>query len=110
MIYHIATEADWVGRGATYAPAGWRDEGFIHCSTADQLVRVANRFFPGRPDLLLLEIDPARLSALVVWEDTAGSGEDYPHVYGAVEIEAVVDVTAFAAGPDSTFGWWADSP
>lgn len=107
MIYHIATKADWASRGATYAPAGWRDAGFIHCSTDEQLVRTANRHFRGRHDLVLLRIDPAELTALVIWEDTAGSGEDYPHIYGAVEIEAVAEVVEFAPGPDGTFDWWA---
>jgi uncharacterized protein (DUF952 family) len=106
VIYHIATEADWASRRATYAPAGWREDGFVHCCTADQVVRVANRYFRGRPDLLLLEIDPARLSALVVWEDTAGTGEDYPHVYGAVEIDAVTTASRFPPGRKGTFDSW----
>ncbi len=106
MIYHIATEADWNARSSEYAPRGWRTDGFIHCSTEEQLVRVANRYFAGRRDLVLLQIDPKRLAALVVWEDTEGSGEDYPHVYGAIEVEAVVSSAAFPAGADGTFDWW----
>ena len=106
MIYHIATRADWAGRGETYAPVGWREEGFVHCSTADQLVRVANRFYAGRRDLVLLQINSAQLSALTVWEDTANVGEDFPHIYGAIEVAAVAAAVDFAAGPDGTFDWW----
>lgn len=105
-IYHIATEADWGLRAETYAPEGWRDEGFIHCSTDEQLVRVANRFFAGRCDLVLLTIDPSQLSALVVWEDGEGSGEDFPHIYGAVETAAIAAAEPFQCGPEGTFDWW----
>ncbi len=106
-IYHIATEPDWERRSDVYAPDGWRREGFVHCSTDEQVVRVANHLFAGRHDLVLLLIDPARLGALVVWEDTAGAGEDFPHVYGPIETAAVVTAEPFPCGSDGTFDWWA---
>jgi uncharacterized protein (DUF952 family) len=71
------------------------------------VVRVANRFFGGRHDLILLHIDPSRLAGLVVWEDSEGSGEDFPHVYGAIEIAAVSTVEPFPCGPRGMFDWWA---
>ena len=106
-IYHIATNADWTARSDTYAPTGWRDEGFVHCSTDEQLVRTANRVFPGRFDLTLLQIDTDMLQALVVWEDTADAGEDFPHIYGPIEVDAVIAATPFAAADDGTFDWWS---
>jgi uncharacterized protein (DUF952 family) len=106
IINHIATETDWEQRTDTYAPEGWRSEGFVHCSTDEQLVATANRFFPSRQDLVLLRIETARLSALVVWEDGEGSGEDFPHIYGAIEVAAVVSAEPFPAGQDGTFDWW----
>jgi uncharacterized protein (DUF952 family) len=105
-IYHIANEADWSRRSDSYAPEGWRSEGFVHCSTREQVVRTANRFFGGRADLVLLHIDPTQLAALVVWEDGEGSGEDFPHVYGAIEISSVVAAEPFGCGPDGSFDWW----
>ena len=59
-------------------------EGFIHCSTAEQWPRVLAERFAGRDDLVLLEIDTARLTAELRWED------GFPHVYGPLEVEAVV--------------------
>ena len=105
-IFHIATEADWAARTSTYAPTGWRDEGFIHCSTDEQLTRTANRFFAGRTDLVLLTIDTKLLSALVVWEFNDNSGEDFPHIYGAIETAAVQSAKPFAQGPEGTFEPW----
>ncbi len=107
IIKHIATESDWQERGDTYAPADWREEGFIHCSTAEQLLRTANKHFSGRTDVVLLTIDTDKLTPLVVWEDTAGSGEDFPHIYGVIDVAAVVAAEPFAAGPDGTFDWWS---
>ena len=105
-IYHIATEVDWGRRTDVYVPDGWRAEGFVHCSTDEQVVRVANHLFAGRQDLVLLHIDPSGLTALVVWEDSEGSGEDFPHVYGAIETAAAENAEPFPCGPDGTFDWW----
>ncbi len=109
-IYHIATEDDWSQRDRAYAPEGWRHDGFIHCCVDEQVVQVANRFFAGRQDLVLLHIDLAALGALVVWEDGVGRGEDFPHVYGAIEVAAVVAAEPFPASQDGSFDWWAAEP
>lgn len=106
MILHIASDRDWAARRETYAPTGWESEGFVHCSDETQLVRTANRVFSGRRDLVLLEIDPARISAEVIWEDTSGSGENFPHIYGPIEADAVVSAVPFHAEADGSFDWW----
>jgi len=107
MILHIATEADWSARGAFYAPVGWEAEGFVHCSDETQLVGTANRVFAGRHDLVLLEIDQGKLTAELVWEDTSGTGESFPHVYGPIAVSAVVSVAPFAAADHGRFDWWS---
>lgn len=107
LVRHIAAAADWANRSATYAPSSWREEGFVHCSTDGQLVRTANKHFAGRTDLVLLTVDTDAVSPLVVWEDTSGAGEDYPHIYGPIEVSAVVAARPFAAGPDGRFDWWS---
>lgn len=107
MIYHIAIEADWNRRTERfYAPSDWRTEGFVHCSTGDQLVRVANHHFRARRDLVLLTIDTELLEPLVVWEDTSDAGEDFPHIYGPIDTAAIVEAAPFPAGDDGRFDWW----
>ncbi len=104
MIYHIISTADWeaaVG-GEFYRGDTLDIEGFIHCSTAKQVVDTANFLFRGREDLLLLAIDEAHLSAEVKYED-AGDGRLFPHIYGPIEVAAVVRVVEFPAGPDGRF-------
>ena len=96
IIYHIAFRSDWeAGRAAgEYRAPSLADEGFIHASgDAAQLLRVAERLFPNRTDLVALEIDTARLppDTPVIWE-AARSGEVYPHIYGTINPDAVVRV------------------
>jgi uncharacterized protein (DUF952 family) len=106
MIYHIVPRADW--EAATgfedYRGDSLEAEGFIHCSTKVQVLDVAKHWFPGRDDLLLLKIDPARLSAQVLYED-GGNGMLFPHVYGPIEKQAVVAVADFLRRLDGQFEW-----
>lgn len=106
MIYHITPRVDWeAAAGAEYYRGdSLQTEGFIHCSTRLQVVDVANHWFPGRHGLLLLTIDPGRLSSQVRYED-GGDGRLFPHVYGPIEIRAVIAVEDFSPRPDGQFEW-----
>ena len=103
-LYHIARREDWERARETgvYAPVSLEREGFVHCSLSHQLEAVANALFRGERDLLLLVIDPKRLSAEVRFEDP-GVGEAYPHVYGPIPFQAVVEVRGLEPGPDGRF-------
>jgi glutathione S-transferase len=80
------------------------EEGFIHCSTRDQLVDTANRFYGDVEHLVLLTIDPGRVGSPVVFEPPApGVDELFPHVYGPVPIAAVVAATSWTR--DVTDSW-----
>jgi glutathione S-transferase len=97
-LFHIALADDWAAaqstgeytastRGRTLA-----EEGFIHCSFADQVDATATRFYADVDDAILLRIDPSRLTSRVEVEDLDGTGERFPHVYGPIPVTAVVDV------------------
>lgn len=77
-------------------------DGFIHCLTAETLVRVANKYYRDKADLVLLEIDEARVTSPVKWEP-ASDGKLYPHIYGPLNPDAVVAVLDYAPGPDGSF-------
>lgn len=104
LVFHIATRAAWEAAGAAgkYRGDTLATEGFIHCSTQEQVVRVANALFPGRQDLVLLAIDAARVTAEVRYED-GGGGEEFPHLYGPLNLDAVVGVFDFQPGADGRF-------
>jgi len=109
LIYHIATAADWdrARRDGQYAMSTLgrtlAEEGFIHASTAAQVAPVANAFYQGVPDLLLLVIDPALVAAEIRYEHVPGQPDPYPHIYGPLNPDAVVETRPFEPRPDGTF-------
>lgn len=102
-LLHLVARGDWTLADDRYTPASLTDEGFVHLSAPHQVHRVAETRFAGRDDLLLLVIDPERLDVEVVWEDTSGEGEAFPHAYGSLPRSAVVAVHAYPAGADGRF-------
>ncbi len=104
-LLHIISQENWERArelGELIDPS-LESEGFIHCSYADQVLLPANALFSGQSDLLLLVIDPAILSSALVIEDSYGSGTEFPHVYGPIELEAVISTVPFPASDDSLF-------
>jgi uncharacterized protein (DUF952 family) len=102
-LLHIAVRDEWEAAGADYAPAAFAHEGFVHCSFAEQVVATAARYYAGRTDVVLLEIDELRLTARLVVEPSPSTGDLYPHVYGAINRSAVVAVHEFRPAADGTF-------
>ena len=103
LIYHIAEAADWEQarrdgqytmstRGRTLA-----EEGFIHASTATQVPLVADAFYRDAPDLVLLVIDTERVGSPIRYEQVPGQPDPYPHVYGPLNLDAVLEARPFQA-------------
>lgn len=103
-LYHITAGDDWAAARAdgVYAADSLAAEGFIHLSTRDQVLWVAERFYRGRQGLVLLAVDPARLGAELRYEE-AEPGRRFPHLYGTLNLDAVAAVYPFAPEPDGTF-------
>lgn len=94
VIYHLTTPGAWAAAQAAgeYEAPSLADEGFIHCSADEaQTLRVAGRLYSGVAGLLALDVDLVRLKAEVKREPSR-SGEIYPHVYGKINLDAVVRV------------------
>jgi uncharacterized protein (DUF952 family) len=97
-IYHLAIRADWdADPDAPYTMSTLGrtldEQGFIHCSFRGQVRSTADRFYRGRDDVVLLTIDPSRITAPIRVENLEGGDEHFPHIYGPLPREAVVDVT-----------------
>jgi uncharacterized protein (DUF952 family) len=89
-IYHIVPSHEWQGLAADrYEASSLLSEGFIHCSFAEQVDNVLARYFGNEQAVMILEIDPARLVSKLIVEPSTG-GESYPHVYGPINLDAVV--------------------
>jgi uncharacterized protein (DUF952 family) len=105
-ILHITSRAAWSEAEARgrYTAESLVKEGFIHCSKTGQVIRVANLIYSGQSGLVLLVIDPGRLTSELRWEPgTDLASELFPHVYGPINPEAVVRVVDFAPGPNGQF-------
>jgi uncharacterized protein (DUF952 family) len=102
VILHITTAADWerAERDGEYRAATLHSEGFMHASTREQVLFVANDRFRGHNDLVLLVIEPGRLRSDLLWELSEPDFPPFPHVYGPVNLDAVCEVLAFPEGPD----------
>lgn len=70
-------------------------EGFVHCSTRAQLPSVAAFLYgsyEGPDDLVVLVVDPVRLDVPVTYEAPEPGAEKFPHVYGPIPVDAVVEM------------------
>ena len=105
MIFHITKRSDWkeaqlVGE---YRSSSLSDQGFIHCSFMNQVIGVANYKFAGQSGLVLLCIDEDKLIAEVRSENLECGEKLFPHIYGCINLNAVVDIIDFKPGKDGTF-------
>lgn len=105
LIYHITAQSAWQAAQAAgqYTADSLASQGFIHCSTAAQVLATANRFYAGQAGLVLLRIAEEKLSAAVRYENLEGGEALFPHIYGALNLEAVTGTAAFVPGADGRF-------
>lgn len=94
-------------------PGLTRDVGFVHLSAPEQVHLPANRLYAGRTDLVLLMIDPSKLTDPVRWEPGVLTDPEsmlFPHLYGPLPVAAVTSVTSYLPGDDGRFAPWSAQP
>ena len=91
IIYHVVTPEVWskFKDKDFYEAESLQTEGFIHCSFAEQIETVLNRYYRDTERVLLLEIETEKLTSKLINEPSTG-GEIYPHIYGKINAEAIV--------------------
>ena len=105
MILHLLSRDSWAeaqANGQLVAPSV-ATEGFAHCSTEHQIVDVANKYYSGANNMVLLNIDPARLTSKLIFEPPAHLDGSpalpheplFPHIYGPINLDAVIEVIDF---------------
>lgn len=97
MILHCIKKTDWEDRKNK---TSWGEEelaidGFIHCSTIELFWRVTKFFEEVEDELVILCIDEDKLESEVIYEDKENTGKLFPHVYGLINNDAVVDVLPY---------------
>ena len=96
---------EWTSAKAAgvYSPKAFPVDGFIHCSTPEQVVQVANLRFRGQSGLGLLFIETDKVNAEIIYENLEGGKQLFPHIYGKLNVDAVVRVVEFAPQADGYF-------
>ncbi len=114
IIFHITERDDWKQAQIVgfYRTPSLDTQGFIHCSTGAQVPRTANKFYAGRQGLILLCIDTEKVQPEVRFEPPinpqshlpeVGVDELFPHIYGTLNIDAVINMVDFPPSEDGTF-------
>jgi uncharacterized protein (DUF952 family) len=112
-VLHLIRAADFARTARGPVVVACPPGGFIHCTAdAELLLHVANLAFRQDPDeFLVLVLDTSQLSAELRWEPPdppppAGSplaAQRFPHLYGPLNLEAIVEVRDVSRAPDGTF-------
>ena len=108
-IYHIAFERDWEAakqageyrvstRGRTLD-----EQGFLHAGDAHEVAPVANLVYGSDGGLVVLVIDTDRLRPELRYESVPGWDDPFPHIYGPLNVDAVVGTLPLDRGPDGRF-------
>lgn len=102
-VFHITERGAFAAalEMGAYEPEGLKLEGFVHCSTREQVLGTAGRFFAGRSGLVLLCIEAARLGERLRYE--SAGGDSFPHCYGAIPLDAIPAVIDFPCRADGGF-------
>ncbi len=88
-IFKIVHAAEWTRVGDAYAGSEKdRADGFLHFSTAAQLMGTLTRYYADADDLLLVAVDGAALGAALKYEPSR-DGALFPHLHGTLPREAV---------------------
>jgi uncharacterized protein (DUF952 family) len=116
MIYHLAEPDAWaeafMSSVGWYRPQSLATQGFIHFSRADQLLGSAGRYYRGRTDLVLIEVDEndPEIAQHLVTEATVGT-EAFPHMYAELLLHSVVrSMEGFSVAEDGLAEWPAGWP
>ncbi|HEX2682580.1 MAG TPA: DUF952 domain-containing protein [Ferruginibacter sp.] len=100
MIYHVVKANEWQKALQAAGPGGQgfyeadslAREGFIHTSKREQVKGVLERYYKGQSGLLLLHIDECKLTAPLKYELAPSVNEEFPHIYGRLNIDAVITI------------------
>ncbi|MCF8406659.1 MAG: DUF952 domain-containing protein [Chitinophagaceae bacterium] len=97
-IYHVTTLKEWEAAKIKneYKPVNFEQDGFIHCSVEKQIPGVLDRFYKGQTGLVKLKIEKEKVQRPVLFELAIDLDELFPHIYGALNLDSVVEVSTIS--------------
>ncbi len=104
-VYHITSQDAWTEAAAkgTYSHKSLELEGFIHASDRDQTLQTAELYYGNKSDLVLLVIDPKKLSSPLKYELSKERNMLFPHIFGPINLDAVIASPSFFKGNSGNF-------
>ncbi len=95
FIYHITTQSQWEEalKKGYYEADTLASEGFMHCSTEDQVPGVLSRYYQGRTGLVKLTIQKDKVERPLIFELAGSIDELFPHIHGQLNLDAVIEIT-----------------
>lgn len=104
LIYILCSESTYASaqQAGVYTVDSLANEGFIHASPAHQLTRVANKYYAHLPELLVLVVNEQAVQSEVKWE-ALSTPEPYPHIYGPLNLEAIMRTEHVSRMPDGNY-------
>jgi uncharacterized protein (DUF952 family) len=99
FLFHVVPASHWsvLPSQTSYQSERFAEDGFIHLCEPRQLEGVLKRYFLNVPNLMLLVLDPSKLSSPIVYESSSGqTGESFPHLYGLLNRDAIVEVRSLS--------------
>lgn len=105
FIFHLVPEKVWKTskQDSRYTPQSIESQGFIYCATGNQAEQVANRLYKGERRILLLVINTALVEPEIKYEEDAQTGQKFPHIYGPLNSDAIVDRIRLVPENDGSF-------
>lgn len=106
ILFHVAKQNDYYKSLSTgfYGEFSIKKDGFVHCSTVENLVEVANDNLKMiQEKLIILCIETEKLKSKVKWEKRGTKGIEFPHVYGMINLDAVIKTINFLKDKNGDF-------
>ncbi len=109
IMLHITTASQWLAAktAGVYQGDTLDTDGFIHASFPHQVLAVAQNYYREVPNLVLLVIDPAHVTSEIRYErgthEDDNAIEQFPHIYGPLQLDAIIDVVPLPQTADGTF-------
>ena len=104
IAYHLAPVEVWERQKAagSYVPEAFQSDGFVHATNGlERLLWVANEFYTAdeRPYTVIV-LDVSKLSSPMRYDDPE---EQFPHIYGPLNVDAVVGQLSVERGENGSF-------
>lgn len=105
MIIHCMKKSEWeaVKDEESFGFESIERCGFVHCCEVRYLWRVLPNFEDGEDERVLLCLDEDRIGSPIVYEDDGGYGRIYPHVYGPIKTDAVIQVLDYLKDEEGNY-------